>query len=328
MPETCCICGIALPNRYAVAGNCEGGDCSASFCQLCWNRSNHRCRNCGYEEAAGSNPAEPQVESEIDPNPTDGLQQSEPQSEFQTPVRSRGLIQRIIHWWKMAKSKKLMHEMLTSVKKLGGGASELLSRLSQAKSPDEMLAEIDRSVTENNARLKQIAPQEEVLYRDICKNKKAYTEAPAARRDMLASTLNRQIQEHKGLKRRIGILEQNVLTLKTVRTKFEELIDSRTLGLDEDAVEDLINDFEDEAAERDDVMASFKDLAGREISPGESVGPDFLSELDAYGMDEPAADPGLASALDAYGDPEPEPPAPEEESDEPNKSSNPETETP
>jgi len=29
----CCICGKALPNKYAVAGRCEDAACDRPFCQ-------------------------------------------------------------------------------------------------------------------------------------------------------------------------------------------------------------------------------------------------------------------------------------------------------
>lgn len=51
--QQCCICGRALPNRYAVAGTCEETGCEAVFCDLHWRHGNRRCPAHGWQPNSG-----------------------------------------------------------------------------------------------------------------------------------------------------------------------------------------------------------------------------------------------------------------------------------
>ena len=311
MEEHCCICGTALPNRYALAGTCEGDGCAVPFCRFCWGRGNHRCRACGHEErapgptAAPANPASEAVASTItEANP-----------------KPKSWIARIIQRFTMAKSRKRMNAALDAIKRMGSGAAGLLARLNHAQTPEEMAAELDHAIQDNEKRRLGAQETHSQLYDTICRKKADFQAAPAARRNVLQSELKTLLQRYKAAEREITILLENIETLTLVKGKLLEKTAYDLRSIDEDAIDDLAIDLEDRAAEADAILDARNDLeraGARQERAGQED--DFLAALEGFG--EPLADGGAGEELDLEGfeAPPPAEPANPEDPEDPDKS--------
>ena len=295
--EHCCIGGKELPNRYAVAGRCEEKGCDLPFCALHWRRSNHRCREHGYEELerAEPPPISPKPESEDEP-----MNQDEKTAESPATRKEKAALA-------AARAKRAMKATLQAVHKLGAGASALLKRLKKDRSPEAMIATLDESLAANTERREGVASRVEGVYKEIAAKKKAYASAPAARKRILEAELKARLAEYKAVERELGVLLENERVLSQVKGRLNEMIAYGMAGVTEDLIDDVAIDIEDRAADADARLDAARELerAGRRRER-ESDRESFLDQLAEFDEEVPSE---LEAELAGFDEePEPAPP--------------------
>jgi len=312
----CCICGKELPNRYAVAGKCEGNGCDEVFCSLHWNGGNRKCRKHGWKESEKKQ--EKTVEYLRDKSQDDAM--LTPSDEGEVVVEDKkGVVGRLKNVFKSSKksdvqetekvgsddmsenqekkmarqvskdkAKKIMKETLNVMKKLGIGASGLFAKISKSKTPEEMLNQFDEQLQLNIAKHEISRKKLEQLYGKIVEFKKNYEQATGVRKKMLANELKNLMHTYKTHERELNVLLENEKILTTVRGRFMEILAYELRGVSEDSVEMLIDDLEDKVDEADGVQDVLQDLdrVGRSNTgeANEESFDDMLSEFDDDGV--------------------------------------------
>ncbi len=285
----CCICGKELPNRFAVAGRCEGKECDEVFCSLHWNRSNRKCREHGYEEVSGvgcrvsgAEWARDQVVKEAD----DVNEQTKDQAKKIDP----------------AKVKAAMAATVELVKKLGVGAVGLLQKLKKDRSPEAMLKTIEGSESANQQRREGVAARVEQLHAQIVEKKKAYTAASPARKHILEHELSSLLAQYKGGERELTALLENERVLAQVKGRMMEVASYGMAGVSEDQIDELIDDVEEAVGDQEGRLDAARDLdkAGRRRER-ESDREALFGELDQFGESEESK--ALAKELAAFDEP-------------------------
>lgn len=269
--RTCCICGVALPNRYSIGGVCEEEGCDAHFCKLHWNISNHRCPEHGYQEVNFPKRRHQATKKEAQKN-------SEPTQDQTTPMPDEKP--------KLTKetSKKLMKETVGLLKKMGSGAAELIKRLRKVKNPEEMMAEMEKHLDENRTRRESVSNRLETLHHSIAKKKAEFQKTSAARQRVLKLELQSMMQEYQSVERTLKVLLENERGLSLVKSRLEEVVAYGLSGLTDefiDTVTDQVEDAVDMAEDNSDALSDLE-KAGRRRER-ENSEEDFLSQLDQFG---------------------------------------------
>lgn len=274
-----------MPNHYAVAGQCEKTDCGNVFCSLHWRRSNHLCREHGYEvveltQTADCRHVVQDVSTEVSDKTKKESAMSDAENAPTKDVKANG-----------AKAKKAMKETLSLVKKLGTGAVDLLGKLKKDKSPQAMLETIEASRDINVKQREAASARVERLFHEITEKKKAFKSAPKARQRVLEMELRSRMSEYKASERELSVLLENERVLSTVKGRFHEILAYGMRGISEIAIDDLTDDVEDAAAEADSVIDATRDLekAGRRRER-ESDTESFWDELDGFEVEDEAED--------------------------------------
>lgn len=316
--KTCCICGIALPNRYAVGGVCDSEACAAAFCRLHWSRGNHRCPAHGYcgsdapAAAAALRPdtgtagSKPENEGE---NPAE----NDPMNDTPKPEDAKKKTARL----SPEKAKKVMAETVRLVARLGKGAAGLLARLRKEKSPESMLAALEQGMADCVARREAVAGKLEQQHALVVDKKKTYESASPVRRRILEAELKTALAAYKATERQMQVLLENERILAQVVGRIREMMAYDMAAVDEDLIDDLAVDLEDriDAAEARVDAARDLDKAGRRRDR-ESDRDSLWDELAGFDEASPAA-AGLQRELAGFelGDAPPAavPPRPEPE---------------
>ena len=302
--ETCTICGKELSNRYAIEGRCEANDCKKPFCGLHWRRSNHRCRDHGYEEREPVRHVPPARENATgrksqEATDRDGESMRDDANKQGTSSRARE---------SAAATKKVMATTLERVKKLGTGAGELFRKLKKDKSPEAMMATLDQAVEANEQRREGVSAKLETLYEEILAKKKQYAAAPKARKRILEAELKSKLASYKASERELKILLENEQVLSQVRGRFDEMGAYDMAGVTEDLIDDVAFDIDERAGDADARMDAARALekAGRRRER-ESDRESLFEELADFDEEETAS--ALDEELATFGEftPDPEP---------------------
>lgn len=283
--ERCCVCEKALPNRFAVAGGCSEAGCTAPFCSLHWAHSNRLCPQHGYQET----------------DPHACLQSKEEESSMESAERSEQ--DRPVS--SPEKSKKAMKTALSLVKRLGGGAGELLRKLKKDRSPQAMVSTIDEDLGRIQSRREEVATRIESLHSGIVAKKREYAGAAKARQRIIEMELKSRLSEYKAAERELGLLLEKERVLTTVRGRINEIDAYGMSRLTEDTIDDITDSIEDHASDADGILSATRDLekAGRRRE-SDSDTESLWEELDGFGDETPAAAGAVRDALSDFDEPE------------------------
>jgi hypothetical protein len=265
---TCTICGKSLPNRYSIAGTCEEPGCEAAFCALHWREGNRRCRKHGWKPNKGKgNESSPVSEESAE---IKSMSEEKVDSEEVSPERK----------------KQAMKETLRYIGTLGKGIAGKLMKLGKAKTPQEMIDELESQHTDNRTRREATSQKLESLYSQIAKKKKAYSEAPKARQRVLEMELKGLLSDYKSQERTLGILLENERAIGMVRSRLEEVLAYGLAGVNEDMIDDVTDRVDDAADEAEGRFDALRDLerAGKRRER-ESDSESMWDELDGFGED-------------------------------------------
>jgi len=228
----CCICGVKLPNRFSKAGRCEEPGCDRLFCNLHWNRSNHRCREHGYVEK------EP-------------IREDPAMSEDKTS--------------RMEKTKKAVQDGFAILKRAGSGAAALIKKLRKDRSPAALIGAIDQQLEETTTRKESAATEVEKLHALIVEKKTALKQASRARQEILQEELKSLLTRYNAAKRTYKILLENERHMTLVRGRLEEVAAYGDTPVNESLMDDVIDSIEEAADQAEGVADAARDLekAGR-----------------------------------------------------------------
>lgn len=211
-------------------------------------------------------------------------------------------------------AKTAMRNTLDMLRKAGGQAAGLLSKLRKDTSPETMLETFDGQIAQNKERREGVSSRLEVLHKDIVAKKKEREKAGSARRRVLDMELKNLLSAYKDAERELGVLLENERVVSRVRGRFLEMLAYDLRGIDEDQVDSLVEDLDEKAGEADAVMDAMKDLdrAGRrrEEEAEEDLddllaGFDEAPEAEETAEQAPAEAAPAASGLDDFDEPEP-----------------------
>lgn len=247
----CQVCGIALPNKWAVARRetIDGVECC--FCHL------HANTSIGKNIRKGDMMTEKESDSSI---------------KEQEIVRSAS-VERV---------KKAWTECSALASKLGGGVKSLWAKIHPDRSPEAMLTALNADLADNHKRLVEMKPALDQIYREIVSKKKEYQAAAPVRQRLLKIELQTLLARYKGLEREFSILSENERSIESVKSRFLEVLAYGLRGkLDAAMVDRLSDDIDDKANDAEDVQDALGDLerAGRRKDRSAD---DFDSELAGF----------------------------------------------
>lgn len=212
-------------------------------------------------------------------------------------------------------AKTAMKNTLDLLRKAGGQAAGLLSKLRKDTSPETMLETFDGQIAQNKERREGVSSRLESLHKDIVAKKKEREKSGSARRRVLDMELKNLLSSYKDSERELSVLLENERVVSRVRGRFLEMLAYDLRGVDEDQVDSLVEDLDEKAGEADAVMDAVKDLdrAGRRREEeGEEDLDDLLAGFDEEPRAEeeepeqaPATEEPAASDLDDFDEPEP-----------------------
>lgn len=305
MELQCTICDKPLPNRFAIAGQCEEEGCEAVFCRYCWRHSNHRCRAHGYVAKKPPKPKQekPAATAPVDtliPPETEAMNESTPSKEKQKVSPER--------------AKKAMRETLELVKRMGRGAADLVKRLTHTKTPQEMIDAMEKQAEENRTLREINTNKVDTLHQQISAKKKAFAKAPPARKRILEMELRALLTEYKTTERTLGILLENERNLSLVKGRLNEVLAYGMSGTDEDLIDTVTDQIEDAAEEAEARVDASRDLerAGkrRERESDTEDLWDALSDFDEGEFDSDATNDNERTTPTATPEGKPEEPRP------------------
>lgn len=242
----CSVCGRPLPNRFAVAGRCEGPDCRSPLCALHWRIGNRRCPEHGYAERKRDRSSET-------PGPEAGRESADKEGSMETPEKTPKKIDR-------ARVKQAAQSTLAMVKRLGAGAGDLLRRLKKDKSPEAMLATIEESISANAGRRESVAARVERLHNEISAKKAEHGKAAPARRRIIEAELQSRLAEYKAAERELTVLLENERVLSQVKGRMLEVVSYGMAGVSEDQIDELVEEVEDAVEDAEGRMDAARDL--------------------------------------------------------------------
>ena len=145
--------------------------------------------------------------------------------------------------------------------KLGGGVKALWSKIHPDRSPTAMLATLNANQTANRARLDQMKPELDGVYREIVAKKKDYQSSSPARQRILKIELQTLMARYKSLEREFTILSENERSIEAVKGRFLEVLAYDKRGaLNANMVDGLADNLDDKAEEAEDIQDSLADL--------------------------------------------------------------------
>lgn len=315
--ETCCVCGRALPNRYAVAGRCEEPGCGAAFCAMHWHLGGRRCPAHGGPKEYGG-----WKSTATEPVPARGAGEPAVEAKGEETMdagKDGELLERAKTELTPQARKSILRSVAEMAAKIGRGAGALVERLRGVRSPEAVVSEMDAQLAANRERRRPLAQRHGELYAAIAAKRKQYLAAPAARKKLLELELKGMMAEYKGIEREIAVLLENERVAATVRGRTMELIAMGLRKVRESDIDRLTDNIEEASAEAEDVSSALDDLdkaGARREREGDADA--FEAELAGF-ADEPAP---ADAAGDWIGDaplagPEPESRAPTAEEEAP-----------
>ena len=265
---TCCICGVTLPNKWAVARRETAEGEERCYCHL------HASRDFNVKpDAKGEKMDEPKIAA------------SAAKEEEIAKAASGDRV------------KKAWSECASLAARLGGGMKSLWAKIHPDRSPTAMLATLNESLDGNRKRLEEMKPELDRIYREIVAKKKEYQSAAPVRQRLLKVELQTLMSRYKGLEREFSILCENERSIETVKGRFLEVLAYGLRGkLDADMVDRLADTIDDKADDAEDVQDALGDLerAGKRT---DRASDDFDAEL--AGFD---GELGISSAVNGIGD--------------------------
>ena len=284
--HTCTICGKQLPNAYAIAGTCEEPGCDEVFCALHWREGNRRCRAHGWQSSkGGGNQGSPESEKS---SGIEAMSEEKVDPEKVSPERK----------------KQAMKETLRFIGTMGKGLADRLKKLGKAKSPQEMIDELETQHEENRSRRERTSVRLEQLHTQIAQKKKAHAAAPKARQRILEMELKGLLSDYKAQERTLGILLENERAVGMVRSRLEEVLAYGMAGVSEDMIDDVTDRVDDAADEAEGRFDALRDLerAGKRRER-ESDSENLWDELDGFGEEEETAESGESETRETKKDP-------------------------
>lgn len=265
---TCCICGVALPNKWAVARREMVDGAERCYCHL---------------HANGDFNGKPDVKGErMDEKKR---AESSAQEEEIAKAASGDCV------------KKAWSECAALAGRLGGGIKTIWAKIHPDRSPTAMLATLNEGLAGNRNRLGEMKPELDRIYREIVAKKKEYQSAAPVRQRLLKVELQTLMARYKGLEREFTILCENERSIETVKGRFLEVLAYGLRGaLNTDMVERLTDSIEDKADDAEDVQDALGDLerAGKRT---DRTSDDFDAEL--AGFD---GELGISDAMGSIGE--------------------------
>jgi len=248
----CQICGIALPNKWAVARRETVDGAERCYCHLHANSEYGKKDRKGEEMTAKG--------------------ASDPSAQEQEIVRADS----------GERVKKAWAECSGLAARLGGGVKALWAKIHPDRSPEAMLAALNADLAANQARIAETKPTMDRVYREIVAKKRDYQSAAPVRQRLLKIELQTLMARYKGLEREFAILCENERSIEAVKGRFLEVLAYGLRGkLDAGMVDRLADDIEGEADDAEDVQDALDDLekAGRRT---DRAADDFDSELAGF----------------------------------------------
>ncbi len=303
--QKCCICGRPLPNRYAIAGKCDGDGCEAVFCALHWNNGNRRCGDHGWKpgglldrgvvdtnDAEAKKNSSENKEAEMAQDDTSGA----------NAPAEREIREKARKYMTAEQAMGIVHSVADFAGKLGRAASALVLKIKNAKTPETLLTSIDASLEANRAQRAPLMARADALFAEIAAKKKVYQAAPPARKKLLELELKSLLSEYKGIERQMTAFFENENTLCTVRGRVLELMAIGMRKIDEKTIDKLTDDIEEAVGESEDVSDAVRDLdkAGKRRD-NESDQDSFEAAL--AGFDDEGAAFQTAASDTGVGDP-------------------------
>ena len=242
MTSTCHICGVVLPNKWAVARRETVDGEERCYCHLHANEDFNSKPTRKAPEMKGDKMDEPK-------RAVSAAKEKE--------IVEKASGERVKSAWSACAS---------LAGKLGGGVKALWVKIHPDRSPAAMLATLNESQAGNRARLDALKPELDRIYREIVAKKKEYQASAPVRQRLLKIELQTLMARYKGLEREFTILCENERSIEMVKGRFLEVLAYGLRGkLDTDMVERLTDDIEDKADEAEDVLDAIADLerAGR-----------------------------------------------------------------
>ena len=266
---TCTICGKQLPNRYSIAGTCEEPSCEAVFCALHWREGNQHCRAHGWDGAKG--------------NGNESSQEQEKSSEIESMSEEKVDPEKV----SPERKKQAMKETMRFIGTMGKGIAQKLMKLGKAKTPQEMIDELESQHEDNRTRREATSQKLETLYSQIAKKKKLHAAAPKARQRVLEMELKGLLTDYKSQERTLSILLENERAIGMVSSRLEEVLAYGMAGVNEDMIDDVTDRVDDAADEAEGRFDALRDLerAGKRRER-ESDSESLWDELDGFGEED------------------------------------------
>lgn len=262
----CCVCGIGLPNKWAVAKRERVDGEEKLYCHLHANETYGK-KTTEKLEIQNENPKD-ETEKGID------MSQGE-----EVNVDSSANERKIVDNASSDLTKKAWDECAKLVGKLGGGIKTLWSRINPDRSPAAMLEVLNNDLAVNQTRINEMRPQLDQAYSLIVTKKKEYQSAPPVRQRLLKIELQTLLARYKGLEREFMILSENECSIETVKRRFLEILAYGMRGkLDAGVVDKLTDDIDKFADDAECVQDALNDL-GRAGKRNERTNDDLDAEL-------------------------------------------------
>lgn len=249
----CHVCGIVLPNKWAVARREIVDGAERCYCHL------HANSSYGNKNISKG----------------DGMQMN---TESDSSAREREIARSASG----ERVNKAWSECSSLAAKLGGGVKALWAKIHPDRSPEAMLTTLNADLAENHRRLGEMKPALDQAYREIVSRKREYQTAAPVRQRLLRIELQTLMTRYKGLEREFTILCENERSIEAVKSRFLEVLAYGLRGkLDVAMVDRLSDDIDDKADEAEDVQDALGDLerAGRRTDRSAD---DFDSELAGF----------------------------------------------
>ncbi len=257
---TCHICGRDLPNRFSIGGSEVVDGETRYYCHLHWRE----------KQATPKTPEK--ADDFVSPAPPEKFNLFRKMKEKREDKQSRET------------ARRMAGETLQLLKKLGAGASGLIARLRNAKSPEEIEREITEARRANRKKREETSARLETLYNEIATGKQELAKAPAARRRVLETELRTKLKEYQGAERTFTVYSRNEEMLGLVQSRIEEVAAHGMAGINEDFVDDLTDRLDEAADDADSRFDALRDLerAGKTRQPEGSTD-DLMTALEGFG---------------------------------------------
>lgn len=253
---TCCVCGVALPNKWAVAKREVADGEERHYCHLHAN------------PAYGATKKEKGAQMALKEEKTTSLREEE-----------------IVRTATDERVKKAWSECASLASRLGGGIKTLWGKIHPDRSPEAMLKALNADLSGNGERLAAVKPELDRLYREIVAKKREYQNSSPIRQRLLKVELQTLMARYKGFEREFTILSENARSIETVKSRFLEILAYDLRGkLNARVVDRLVDDIESEADEAEDVQDALSDLE-RAGARKERSNDDFEDELAGFDVE-------------------------------------------